>query len=148
MTLTGSGLLRFSDINVELGRSSTALISLDSASNGSYATINTNSPNRPSGTNPDSVSEWYSYNHNATPCYSYQVRTISGMNDCISLPYNTTRYSNCDPLSAAAACYFYTDSACTSLNYPPMTSYYQTLEGENVEYNYLAQITNVAPAPC
>ena len=54
-----------SDINTELGRSSTATISLDSAENGSYATINTNSTSRPSSTNPASMSEWYGYNHNA-----------------------------------------------------------------------------------
>ena len=56
-----------SQINTELGRSSTTTISLDAAENGSYGAINTNSTSRPSGTNPASMSEWYGYNHNASP---------------------------------------------------------------------------------
>ena len=65
MTLVSSGTIRMSDINTELGRSSTAQISLDTAENGGYATINTNSTSRPSSSNPASMSEWYGYNHNA-----------------------------------------------------------------------------------
>lgn len=67
MTLVSSGTIRMSDINTELGRSSTAQISLDSAENGSYATININSTSRPSFRNPAAMSEWYGYNHNASP---------------------------------------------------------------------------------
>jgi hypothetical protein len=55
-----------SQINTELGRSSTANISLDTAENGGYATINTASSSRPSATNPATMSEWYNYNHNAS----------------------------------------------------------------------------------
>lgn len=50
-------------INTELGRSSTATISLDTAENGGYATINTCSPSYPASGNPAAMSEWYSYNH-------------------------------------------------------------------------------------
>lgn len=57
--------IRMSQINTELGRSSTALISLDTAENGGYAAINQVSASRPSPSNPASLSEWYSYNHNA-----------------------------------------------------------------------------------
>ena len=67
MTMPASGTIRMSQINSELGRSSTAQISLDTAENGGYATINTASASRPSGTNPASMSEWYGYNHNAAP---------------------------------------------------------------------------------
>jgi hypothetical protein len=66
MTLVSSGTIRMSDINVELGRSSTANISLDTAENGGYGAINTNSTSRPSSNNPAAMSEWYGYNHNAT----------------------------------------------------------------------------------
>jgi hypothetical protein len=98
MTLVSSGTIRMSDINTELGRSSTATISLDSAENGSYATINTNSTSRPSSTNPASMSEWYGYNHNAaapvtctntsfgfnrtnqnTACSNYNFGTFTGV---------------------------------------------------------------------
>jgi hypothetical protein len=66
MALQGSGSISMSQINSELGRSSTSTISLDSAENGSYATINTCSSSRPSSSNPASMSEWYSYNHTAS----------------------------------------------------------------------------------
>lgn len=66
MTLPASGQISMSQINTELGRSSTATISLDTAENGGYATINTDSTSRPSATNPASMSEWYGYNHNAS----------------------------------------------------------------------------------
>lgn len=70
MTMPASGTISMSQINTELGRSSTASISLDTAENGGYATINTNSSSRPSATNPASMSEWYSYNHSAAPAKS------------------------------------------------------------------------------
>lgn len=66
MTMPASGTIRMSQINTELGRSSTASISLDTAENGGYATINTASSSRPNGSNPASMSEWYSYNHSAS----------------------------------------------------------------------------------
>jgi hypothetical protein len=66
MALPASGIIRMSQINTELGRSSTAAISLDTAENGGYATINVCSPSRPSSTNPATMSEWYSYNHTAS----------------------------------------------------------------------------------
>lgn len=67
MTLPASGAISLYGINSELGRSPyTSTISLDSAENGSYAAINTTCNPYPSATNPASISEWYSYNHNAT----------------------------------------------------------------------------------
>lgn len=69
--MPASGTISMSQINTELGRSSTATISLDTAENGGYATINVNSSSRPSASNPASLSEWYSYNHNAAPPVSY-----------------------------------------------------------------------------
>ena len=71
MTLPSSGQISMSQINTELGRTSTAEISLDTAENGGYATINTCSPSYPSSGNPASMSEWYSYNHAATCCPIY-----------------------------------------------------------------------------
>lgn len=66
MTLPASGSsISMSQINTELGRSSTATISLDSAENGTYVAINTCGPNYPLAANPASMSEWYSYNHSA-----------------------------------------------------------------------------------
>ena len=63
MGLQSTGEIRMSQINAELGRTSSLLISLDEAENGTYGAINTGSPAYPSATNPASMSEWYSYNH-------------------------------------------------------------------------------------
>ena len=65
MALQASGEIRMSQINTELFRTSSSLISLDGAENGTYATINTSSSSYPSATNPASMSEWYSYNHSS-----------------------------------------------------------------------------------
>ena len=66
MALQGSGqLIRMSQINTELGRSSTATISLDTAENGGYSAINTCASPFPLSANAASMSEWYSYNHSA-----------------------------------------------------------------------------------
>jgi len=110
MTLQSSGQISMSQINTELGRSSTATISLDTAENGGYATINTNSSSRPSSGNPAAMSEWYSYNHNASPpcifigsytdhgaiddtcCYSYGSFNVYG-NGNLTLN-TTTLYTN------------------------------------------------------
>lgn len=65
MALPASGALAASAINTELGRSSTAEISLATAAAGTYATINTASGSYPNNTTPHSMSEWYSYDHSA-----------------------------------------------------------------------------------
>lgn len=66
MPLPSSGQISMSQINTELGRSSTAQISLDAAENGAYGGINVNSASRPNSSNPAAMSEWYGYNHNAS----------------------------------------------------------------------------------
>lgn len=66
MALSTNGSISMGDINQEIGRARTASISLDAAENGSYATINQSSPNKPSSTNPATISEWRGYNHTAT----------------------------------------------------------------------------------
>jgi hypothetical protein len=67
MAIAAAGEISFGTINQELGRSFTALIGIDEAENGVYATINTNSAFRPDAANPASISEWYRYNHTAGP---------------------------------------------------------------------------------
>lgn len=68
MALPSSGVpLSMSQINTELGRSSTATISLDDAESGVYGAINTGSTSYPLDARPASIREWYGYNHTAAP---------------------------------------------------------------------------------
>jgi hypothetical protein len=116
MTLVSSGTIRMSDINVELGRSSTANISLDAAENGSYGAINTNSASRPSSNNPAAMSEWYSYNHNAAPAVTYSY-------------YNFSYYE--DPCSGGTALYTGSDGnwyrSGDGINFTNVTGQFATL---------------------
>lgn len=84
MAIPASGEISFRTINQELGRSFTALIGIDEAENGVYATINTFSAFRPDAANPASISEWYRYNHTAGPsvqCTFSPTNTISVANN-------------------------------------------------------------------
>jgi hypothetical protein len=65
MAIPGSGALSAQSINLELARSRTAELSIDTAENGGYGAINQNSPSRPNSANPAAYSEWYNYNHTA-----------------------------------------------------------------------------------
>ena len=86
MTLTSSGQISISDINGEFGRSgTTANSSLEDLSDGTVATINTAnaSADRPDGSAPHSMSEFYSYDHDlVTTSWSSPPAdfTMSGVN--------------------------------------------------------------------
>lgn len=71
MALPATGEISARQINVELGRSTSAELSIDTAENGGYGAINQASPKRPNASNPASFSEWRGYDHNAgsTPTY-------------------------------------------------------------------------------
>jgi hypothetical protein len=125
MTLPSSGnQIAMSQINTELGRSSNASISLDTAENGGYVAINPYSPSRPSSGNPAAMSEWWSYNQNATTttttttvaCYNlgtinYYPNGSLGANCCF-FGSTATLYSNCSSLGLN--CIIYQSSNCTS----------------------------------
>ena len=66
MALQSSGQIKFSELNTELSRTSTDLISLAEASIGTYGAINTNNAvaDRPDQSEPHYISEWYNYDHN------------------------------------------------------------------------------------
>ena len=102
MTLPLTGPLSMSMINTELGRAATSLISLDSASNGVYATINTCSPYYPLATNPDKISEWYGYNHNAVCSFSeHSLDVTDQMTQNFIYGDNWSNYSTSFPDFAA-----------------------------------------------
>lgn len=95
MALPSSGQISMSQINTELGRASNSQISLDTAENGGYATINTNSTSRPNASNPAAMSEWYSYNHSAASC---DAPTISLNSRCSTYAVLNVSYSTCTNL--------------------------------------------------
>lgn len=66
MALPSSGPISFSNLNTEFGRTSTALISLQTAAVGGYLTINVNSAVRPDGVAPHSMSEFRGYDQQAS----------------------------------------------------------------------------------
>jgi hypothetical protein len=78
MTLPSSGAISISDINSEFGRSSTtANSSLADLSDGTVATINTvnAASDRPDTNTPHSMSEFYSYDHDAALSTSFGTWT-------------------------------------------------------------------------
>lgn len=62
MPLQSSGPISLGDIRAELGTSSNDF-SLNGAEFGTYGAINQNSTFKPNGLNPNTISEWYGYDH-------------------------------------------------------------------------------------
>lgn len=87
--------IAMSQINSELGRSSTAQISLDAAENGSYAAINTCSPSYPSSNNPAAMSEWRGYNHSFACCNAPSISSNSVTSSSFTINIS---YSNCSAM--------------------------------------------------
>ena len=96
MALTSSGQIAMSEINTELGRTSTtANTSLEDLSDGTYATINTanNSADRPDGSAPHAMTEFYSYDHDLAST-SWSTSNNTGLN--LGGDGGTTDVSNSD----------------------------------------------------
>lgn len=91
--LPSSGLITMGDIRTELGIPSQAPFSLNIASNGGYVSINPSSPNRPSGADPDSLSEWYGYDNN-TGWMNFDVSITDGANLVARLFKNGTIFTS------------------------------------------------------
>ena len=82
MTLPASGEVSMSMLNTEFGRTSnTANTSLSDLSDGTVATINTAnaSADRPDGSTPHAMSEFYSYNHSLVST-SFSPTSFTGVN--------------------------------------------------------------------
>lgn len=95
MALPSSGQISMSQIRTELGIPSQSPFSLDTAENGSYVAINTNSSSRPNASNPAAMSEWYSYNHSAAGC---AAPTISLNTRCSTYVVLNVSYTGCTNL--------------------------------------------------
>ena len=93
MTLPSSGSISFYDINIELGRSGTATLDIESAA--SDTTIQNCATPYPDPSNPESITEWYGYNHslNAT----LQSTVITSNTDCnYACTYSSCAFSGVD----------------------------------------------------
>ena len=112
MPLQSSGQISFANINTELGRGSTDQIGLYEAENGNYAPINPNSPSRPDGSTPNSMNEWWGYDHSIPPLTVYtgcgRSNTMGGV--CEDASNNRIFYSNCGPFDIGAGCFVYVDT--------------------------------------
>ena len=120
MALPSSGTIKMSDINTELGRSSTATISLNDATGGSYIALNSGCSTAPSATNPDNMSEWYSYDQCCVAASGlYRDSNGTAGSDCGGGAYSTyvaTVYSNnCASMSSNCKLYSGGTGACTSV---------------------------------
>lgn len=147
MALQSSGTIKMSEINTELGRTSTATISLDDAESGVYATINTASASYPNNAQPASMSEWYSYDHSSASGYegTISARSNSSSNEaCEGLEVETTVYKNGTSSTPAVGDQIFTDSAL-STDLSPADGFgvwykYEDVPGGNVPYAvYLLQ---------
>lgn len=67
MALPGSGQISMSQIRTELGIPNQANFRIGAASRGDYVAINNCSIPHPTPPEPQTLSEWYGYNHTA-PC--------------------------------------------------------------------------------
>ena len=81
MTMQASGLIKFSDIMSEID-SDEEPFKLSHANNGIYETINIVNvhANKPDTVDPDKISEWYKYQHNA----SFSTTPLSDSNNSAS----------------------------------------------------------------
>jgi hypothetical protein len=122
MVLPSTGnTISFNDIRIELGISSQSPFSIETAENGGYVALNKCAVPVPSATNPASISEWWSYDNNATS-------TELGLMD--SNP--TSCVDACAELQDGDVILYYnqgqttlfTDSTCNTLAANAGTTYY------------------------
>lgn len=116
MTLPAAyATISMGDINVELGRARTSSISLNTAEDGGYGAINTNSSSRPSASDPAALSEWYSYNHSAAPARSISFSNYTSLGYTGSVS-GTVTIVGTYTFQAAAALYYGGGTVSANIN--------------------------------
>lgn len=100
MALPSSGTITMNGIRTELAIPTQAPFSLNTAVQEGYVYLNDCSAAQPNPAPPQTLSEWYSYNHSA-PCYNQGNFKFSGVSctDACAGPFNTVLYSCCSPLT-------------------------------------------------
>lgn len=115
MALPVTGTIKFSDLNIELGRSSTAEISLSTAFNGGYIALNDGCSPVPSATDPDSLSEWYSYDQCCNLGTFAQDTTGTLADNCAaySVGIVIVYSNNCGEMASSCTLYSTDGGACS-----------------------------------
>jgi len=113
MVLPSTGnTISFNQIRIELGISSQAPFSIETAENGGYVALNKCAVPQPSSANPASISEWWSYDNSAvsTEIGLMDSSTVSCADVC-SQPVDgdTILYWNTGQTTV------YTDTTCNTL---------------------------------
>lgn len=122
----GTTNVSFDSIRIELTVSSQAPFSINTAEAGGYVTLKPCQPNNqprtsPNGSTPNSISEWFNYNHSYTPpaCYSQTLArsTVSKTQACTDYSNNVNKSTyylsgSCYPL--AQNCLIYTEQCCSN----------------------------------
>ena len=145
MALQSSGTIKMSEINTELGRTSTATISLDSAESGTYATINTASASTPNNARPASMSEWYSYDHSASAASGYDgslSRDPAEEGEACQLEAGEQVYKNGTSSTPIATDELYTDSALTTTYSASQEGWHKYIDNSGGGIEYIIYIVN------
>ena len=96
MALQSSGQIKLSDVANEILGGTEPNISLEDLSRGVYGAINTNNAqaDRPDGLTPHAISEFYSYDHNASAAYTNtRYYQNDGTGDYINCTTGTSPFS-------------------------------------------------------
>ena len=103
MALQSSGQIKMSELNTEFGVAAERELSLKEASDGTVATINTAnaSTDRPDGTAPHAISEFYSYDHSASSVTNSDYHWVGdGVNDTLRFTnHSSTLFGSNDDFS-------------------------------------------------
>ena len=103
MALQSSGAISISDIGAELNQGTGQTISLYEAERGTYEAINSASASKPNGVNPHSMSEWYSYDHNASSLAANDYYWLGdGVNDTLRKSGSSIGYTTSSDFSYSA----------------------------------------------
>ncbi len=128
MALPSSGEISFANINTELGRSSTAQIGINEAEAGTYATINQASAQKPNGSTPNAINEWYSYDHSAASNIFTVSLGTSNVGACAGLIRIVKSTNNATGLAGAVGYALYREPQNTLI-----TGYTHVAEWDGVE---------------
>lgn len=120
MSITSSGQISVSDINTELGRRSDDTYSFKLGEGGTYGAINPHSVDRPNGTSPFSLREWYNYDHDAAPT-DYFANSLNVGNQELVARYDTSLYASYPGSGTSISDEGHGSGSATVKNSPPFT---------------------------